>query len=486
MPSKRSIARGGARILAGVIGTGVAVIALAAAALLPLPQVHVIPPGRTVTPVPADQQRVCPGGLLDQADLTSASSLSSFGSPTTTTVASTAIQSKDLATPSVQGGGSSAPQLISTQTSGTKVRPLIAGAQSQEASQSDIAGLAAAACGEADSDSWLVAGATTLGASSLVMLSNPSAVQATVDLTVYTEAGVAQAPAARGIVVRAGSQLVVPLAGIVPNAQASVVHVQATGGSVYPSLQQSAVQGLAPQGVELVGPTASPSQNLVIPGMVVANTSRLNSGSDGGSSLLPSVRLLAPGTSTVHATVTATSESGGKIVATTQATLQGGTVREVTFDHIIDGSYTVQVKADAPLVAAARTVDALGAPSKGESATAQAEAATQDFAWFVASSPLQKTTLLAVASGGSPTLHLDNETGAAATVTLARDGSASKSVKVSAGSSVSASVAGESTYTLQGTSGLRASISLTADGASSSYALNPPGPLAQPITVYPR
>ena len=58
MPSKRSIARGSVRVLAGVIGTGVAVLALGAAALLPLPSLHVAPQGRTVTPVPADQQRV--------------------------------------------------------------------------------------------------------------------------------------------------------------------------------------------------------------------------------------------------------------------------------------------------------------------------------------------------------------------------------------------------------------------------------------------
>ena len=484
MPSKRSIAQGGVRVLAGIIGTGVAVVALGAAALLPLPQLHVAPQGQTVTPVAADQQRVCPGGLLDQSDPSSTTSFESFGAPSTQKTANTGLQDSELSTPSVQGG-SGAPVVISTQTSGSTARPLIAGAQSQLASESDIAGLAAAACGEANADSWLVAGATTLGSTSLVLLSNPSAVQATVDLTVYSEAGVAQAPAARGIVVRARSQLVVPLAGLVPNAQASVVHVQSSGGSVYATLQQSAVQGLAPQGVELVGPTASPAQNLVIPGMVVANTARLNTGSDGGSSVLPSVRLLAPGTSTVHATVTATSESGGVIVATADATLPGGVVREVSFDHIIDGSYTIRIHADGPIVAAARTVDAVATSASGESATAQAEAATQDFAWFVASSPLQNTALLAVPSGGSPTLHLANQTDADASVTLSGSGAA-KTVAVPAHSAVSVPVSSHASYRLSGVNGLEASVSLTADGASSSFALNPPGPSAQAITVYPR
>lgn len=481
----RAIARGSVRILAGAIGVGVAVIALAGAALLPLPSFHVTPPAQTVTPVPADQERVCPGGLLDLGNATDASSLSSIGSPSLVTTATTSVAQRSLQTPSVHGGGG-APRVISTQAEGSATRPLIAGAQSQKANESDVAGLAAAACGEATSDSWLVAGATTLGSTSLVLLSNPSKVQATVDLTVYTEGGRAEAPGARGLVVRAGSQLVVPLAGIVPNAQASVVHVQVAGGSVYASLQQSSVQGLAPQGVELVGPTAQPAQNLVIPGMTVANIARLSAGADGGSNQLPAVRLLAPGTTAAHVTVTATSETTPGVGATSRITVQGGTVREVTFDHLIDGAYTVQVTSDTPVVAAARTVDVGAAPSADESATAQAEAATQDFAWFVASAPLSQTAMLAVPSGSAPTLHVVNGSRTDASVTLTPKHGAATTVSVPAGKAVAVPLTARSTYTLDGVSGLRASVSLTADASSSSFALNPPGPLAQPITVYPK
>ena len=483
MPSKRSIARGGVRILAGVIGVAVAAGALVGAALVPLPTLRVTPPAAKVTPVAADQQRVCPGGLLDLADATDASSLSSIGSPSITTDASTSITQRSLKTPNVSGGG--APRVIATQSKNGGERPLIAGAQSQNATEADIAGLAASSCGEATSDGWLVAGATTLGATSLIMLSNPSAVQATVDLTVYTEAGQAEAPGARGLVVRAQSQLVVPLAGIVPNAQASVVHVQASGGSVLASLQQSTVQGLAPQGVELVGPTATPAKHLVIPGMTVANVARAAGGAEGASSSLPSVRLLVPGTTEAHVTVTATSETDAGIVGTQSITLQGGTVREVTFDHLIDGAYTVRVASDQPVVAAARTVDA-AATKSGGSATEQAEAATQDFAWFVASAPLLDRTLLAVPSGASPKLHLVNDSDMDATVKVSETGGSTHSVTVASGKAVAVAVSAQQTYTLDGTKGLRASVSLTADAASSAFALNPPGPLAQPIVVYPK
>lgn len=485
MPDNRAIARGSVRILAGVIGVGVAVIALAGAALLPLPSYRMSPPSQTVKPVPADQQRVCPGGLLDTGAAADASSLSSIGGPSLATYATTSVVQSSLKTPSVQSGGG-APRVIATQTDGAASRPLVAGAQSQKADESDLAGLAAAACGEATADSWLVAGSTTLGSTSLVLLSNPSKVQASVDLTVYTEAGKAEAPGAKGIVVRAGSQLVVPLAGIVPNAQASAVHVQAEGGSVYASLQQSSVQGLSPQGVELSGPTAEPSHDLVIPGMTVANIGRVAAGADSSSNQIPAVRLLAPGTTAAHVTVTATSETTAGVSATQRITLQGGTVREATLDHLIDGSYTVRISSDAPIVAAARTVDAAAAVSADESATAQAEAATQDFAWFVASEPLAEKALLAVPSGPAPTLHLANAGRSDATITLSPKSGAATSVKVPAGKALAVPVTARTSYTIEGAEGVRASVSLTADGESSSFALNPPGPLAQPITVYPK
>ncbi|QDZ16455.1 DUF5719 family protein [Humibacter ginsenosidimutans] len=321
MANSRAIARGGVRVLAGVVGTAVAVAALVGAAVVPLPAFTVNPPSKTVSPVPANQQRVCPGGLLELGDGSAASSLTSIGAASTKTEATTQVVTKSLATPSVHSDDG-APRTISTNSTGAAQRPLIAGAQSQTASSADTAGLVAVACGEATSDSWLVAGATTLGATSLVMLNNPTAVDATVDLTVYTEAGRADAAGSTGLIVRAKSQLVVPLTGLVPNAQASVVHVQASGGSVYAVLQQSAVSGLAPQGVDLVAPTAEPATSLVIPGMTVKNLGKA-AGADGASNQIPAVRLLAPGTSAAHVTVTATSESAASVQATSRITLQG-------------------------------------------------------------------------------------------------------------------------------------------------------------------
>jgi hypothetical protein len=470
MPSKRALAAGGVRILTGIVGLGVAVAAIAGATLVPLHSVRITPPRSTVTPIPADQERVCPGPLLELGAGSDPNGLSTAGSPSVVATASGTVAERTLAMQGVTGGGPG-PTVITTPAAGSAERPLIAGAQSQQPATADLVGLAAAACGEASSDSWLVAGATTLGDTSLVMLSNPTSVQATVDLTVYTESGQVSAPGVRGLIVRANSEMVVPLAGIAPGVQAPVVRVQASGGSIYATMQESAVSGLAPQGVELVGPTAAPATRQVIAGMVVANQTGAQ----------PTVRVVAPGAATAKVTVTAVNEQQPSIVVSSSITLQGGVVREIPLSNVIDGGYTVTVTSDQPVVAAARTIDA-ASQTTGGTATAQAEAATQDFAWFVASAPLTGDEMVVIPQGPSPVLHLANAAGTTAVVAVSGPGGTT--VTVPAGQAVSLPVSPGGQYTLSGATDVRASVSLTADGSSSAFALEPPGPLAQPITVY--
>ncbi|MCL1900762.1 MAG: hypothetical protein FWG11_09710, partial [Promicromonosporaceae bacterium] len=92
-----------------------------------------------------------------------------------------------------------------------------------------------------------------------------------------------------------------------------------------------------------------------------------------------------------------------------------------------------------------------------------------------------------IPGGGSPVLHLVNPGATAATVTLTPlPGGDPQQATVPSDGQVSVSVRSQASYSLSGVQGLLASVSLTSDAASSSFSLNPPGPLAQPITVYPR
>ena len=233
MADRKGIYRIGMRAVGGLIGVGVAVVAIAGATMLPLPDFAIAAPSQTVTPVPADQQRVCPGPLLAlAADAGAATRPNSVGTPSFASGADGAsVRTRSLKPDSDNGSSREAPLLVSVSTpKGATAPPLFAAAQSQTAKTDDLAGQAAAACAEPSADTWLVAGATSLGQTSLVLLANAGEVDATVDLSLYSESGAVSSPGATGILVPAGAQKVVPLAGLAPSASAPVVRERTTGG----------------------------------------------------------------------------------------------------------------------------------------------------------------------------------------------------------------------------------------------------------------
>jgi hypothetical protein len=479
MANKRALARGGARIIAGAVGLAVAAVTIGAATLLPLPSAHRTPPSVSVRPVPADQLRVCPGGLLELGADATASSISSFAAPELVDgSAGGAVMQHALKPVGVAAGqAGAAPTVIDVAPTGGSSAPLIGGAQSQTAARESLAGYAAASCTEASADSWIVGGATTLGETSLLLLSNPTAVQASVDVTVYSESGMLSSPGAQGIVVDPGTQRVIPLAGLAPNAQAPVVHVESTGGTVAASLQQSLVSGIKPAGVDLIGATIQPTKHQVISGILVSHIAAAQSagGSEGSSSALPAVRVLAPGRSAAKVTVTVIGENGKQLGTTTSATVAGGTVQELPLDKLVDGAYTVTVTSDQPVVAAARTTDV--------------QPTGDDFAWFAASAPLGDSTVVPVAPGPGAVLHLANPGAQDVSLQLPSPTSASASPElvVPAGGGASVPVSAfDTTLTLKGTAGLVASVGFVGAPGIASYTLAPPGPQAQLITVYPR
>ncbi len=480
MSSKRGVARESARAIAGLVGIGVAALAIAGATWLPLPSFSVTPPSSTVVPVPSDQQRVCPGPLLAlAADSSAATKASAVGIVSTQygTSAGSDAQTQPLApVDDPQGDLNGAPQIVTVPSPSASAKPpLIAAAQTQTVHLDDFAGFAAASCGEADSDSWLVAGATTLGQTSLVLLSNPSTVQATVDLTIYSETGPVSSPGSTGIVVAAGTQRIIPLAGLAPNVAAPVVHVVAVGGRILASMEQSDIVGIDPRGVELAGATRPPAQHQVIAGMAVRSINALVAAQSGEAygSDLPAVRVLVPGTEEATIRVGAVGETGTSAGNSYSATVKPGVVTEIPLDHLIDGNYTVSIDSTKPIVAAARTSTVNGK--------------AHDFGWFVASDPVADTFLAAIPAGPGATLHFasSGEESPASTVKIVHGGTTS-TLKVPGGGAAGLSLPSAGMYTITGAAGLYVSTSFAAAGSLSSFAINPPGPLASPIVVYPK
>jgi hypothetical protein len=467
----------GARILTGLIGAGVAVVAIGAAVLVPLPSHQVTPASRVITPVASAQQRVCAGPLLRLGDDAgqAATTVSSVGKPAVRYSQSVgkATLAPLASTDSTTGV---APDLLTLppRSSSSSRLPLLSGSQTQTVSSGDLVGLAAAECAEPSSDSWLVGGATDTGRTTLITLGNPSNVVATVNLSIFSETGPIVAAGTDGIVVPPGGQRVLSLAGFAPNIVSPVVRVQSRGGQVVADLQQSIVRTLEPGGVDIIGESADPATLTVIPGVVLANGASVaaRQAESGFGDLRSIIRLYVPGVDSARAEITIAPEDGSEAATPVRVVVQPGIVTEVPLDSYPDGSYTVTIATDKPIVAGART-STVGTTGH------------TDFAWSTSTTSVSSRALVTVAPGPAPVLHVSNPTRKDATVTLTHSGDADVSVRVPAGRTVSQPVTGGANYTLTDFDKLAISVSYLGDGQLAAFSLSPSAPASRPIVIYP-
>ncbi|MGV8970180.1 MAG: DUF5719 family protein [Microbacteriaceae bacterium] len=517
--NRRGAAIIGLRVAAGTIGAGVAAIALLAAGLAPIPSVQLTAEGTLVTPVPAARELVCPGSLLRLGDEfgQGATTPQAIGQPTvyyaTTgdSVEVSALTDSDAGT----GGTASAPSRLSVAPQAgaeaeaeaaassddeSDVRgrelALISGAQSEAPSAAEFTGLAAASCRGAASETWLVGGSTDVGRTSLVTLSNPSDVVSSVAITIFSENGEIAAAGATGIVVQPRGQRVVSLAGFAPAIESPVIRVTSRGGQIVANVQQVTVRGLDAGGVDIIGASAGPSHVHVIPGVVVSRSLAVSEslGAQGFEDLAPVIRLLVPGDSESRVTVTIAPddlppldaaddvESGGTSFS---VDLAPGRVTDIPVEELADGQYTVTVTSQEPIIAGARVSTVSDSVSVGAvSGSASRRPASSDFAWFSAAPLLETASIVTIAEGASPRLHLHNAGSDDVTVVVATLGGGERPVSVLAGGSASIDVSAGSTLVVSGFELLYASVSFVGDAQIAAYTVSPPAAESTPITVY--
>ncbi|MFC5930727.1 hypothetical protein D6T64_13265 [Cryobacterium melibiosiphilum] len=481
MPDKHEVTRGiariGGRVVAGLVVLAVAAGVVTAAIALPWPTLEVPPASAIVAPTPSEQQRVCPGPVLALAEdssqaqaATSVGRASSIFDAWSETSGSVDVTRSEIdAVDNLSSDTTEVPEEYTVPApDGATVAPLVAGSQSQILATETLTGLAVAACTEAASDTWLVGGSTDVGRSSLVLLSNPTTVLATVTLTVYGETGVVDAPGASGILVQPGEQRIISLAGLAPNLISPIVNVQATGGQVAATLQQSSIRGIEPGGVDLIGATGVPALEQTIAGLNVTIAAAAEQSADPDA--IPSVRLMAVGDTPATVQVGVTSAAGTAAGSSTQVELEPGIATQVPFPDLAVGSYSVQVTSDEPVVAAART--------------STVGTAGRDFAWYPSSSEIEGDFLVSVAAGPSPTLHLVNMAATDVDMVATPNTGETLRITVAAGARADLAVAPSVNYVVTGGESTVASVGYVGDGQLASFTLNPAGPLAEAIRVY--
>lgn len=472
MADKRRVARTSGRLIAGILGVALAGVSVLAVGTLDLPRVTAAVPSAVITPTAADQSRVCAGPLLQLAG-DGTSNAVAIGAAELTTGSQNEPTQTPLSAPNNHAGDAfGLPLVISENSEADAVTaPLLAAAQSQSAGVENLTGFAASACSEANAAAWLVGGSTDVGRTSVLSLTNPTRSDAIVDLSIWGEAGVVDAPGSQGIIVKAGEQKLLSLAALAPNLITPVVHVASRGGQVAAVLQHSVVRGLTPHGVDFVAPTAPPANEQILSGVVISSTSPLVSDEDYDDNSA-ALRLMAPGAETARVSVRFTSENGGASPEPLEYDLQAGVGTELSLRTLPAGSYTVEISSDQPVVAGARTSTVVGEAS--------------DFAWFQASTALPDTVMIAVPAGDSPVLHLANPETRALTVDLDALVGESITATVPAGSSVAVPVVAGQSYEVSGVEGAIGSLSITTATGISAFAVQPANPSATPVTVYPR
>ena len=489
-PAKRGALRTAtvisARLVLGCVAVGVIAVLVGAAILLPLPGVRSSVVSTVVTPVATSPQLVCPGGLLriGSASGQGATTVTAIGAPR---VVSAAQPGKALVRPFATSdagtaGSAAAPQLLSTPAAGS-VTPLLAGAQSESILTDEFAGLATAECTAASGGMWLAGGATSIGRTTLLLLSNPTSVPAIVSLQVFGESGRVTSPGMDGIPVAAGAQRVVSLAGFAPNLVSPVVHVTSTGGQIVAALEQSTMRGITPGGIDFIGASAAPATTTVLPGVVVSGTEALQSlqGQSGYDDLQTTLRVYLPSSKPTSVSITVLAEDGTVTGKPITADLQPASVTDLPLDQLSDGNYTVIVTSHAPVLASVRVSTAASvAPasnttqggSTGSAASSPGPGAT-DFAWITPAALLTSSVLVPIASGMTATVHLDNPTTHSETVTLHAMSGNDITKEVPAHRAVSVPVVAGLTYQITGFTGLYASVSGTGPAQVTSYGISP-------------
>ncbi len=420
-----------------------------------------------VVPERTDQSLVCGGGALG---LTRGADpeLTVLAAPQRRSAGTGLVEASISESDALQGGAAivTLPREAPAET--------LAAVESTSVDSPEVRGLSVAECIAPSRSSWLVGGSTEVGRTTWIVLSNAGAVDATVNLQVWGDTGEVDAPGLTGIIVAAGTQRIVPLAGFTVDQASTVVAVESTGGSVAATLQHSVVRGLDPGGVTIVTPQNAPAERLVIPALPVINGELVleRSSSDGGTDALTAVRMLAPGDTSAQVTLTLVPQSGGEPLALT-ATLEPGVVFDLPFTELADGDYSLVLDATAPIVAGART--------------STAGATGLDVEWFspapelpAAVDVLAATAPLAgVVSSGSARLHLFAPDGPAV---VDLDGS---SIDVPARASVVVTVAANAALRLTSDAPVHASLSYRGDSALAGSRVLPPAAERGAVRVLP-
>jgi hypothetical protein len=236
---------------------------------------------------------------------------------------------------------------------------LLAANQIQFATDKSIKGLLAAPCLRPQSEFWFIGGSTAIGREALLILTNPTSIDSTVDLEIFTENGTSNSSGLSGISVPANKTTVVPISAFVLRAESIAVHVVSRGGSITALLQQKAVRGNSASGADYVSPSPQASSKSIIPGILIRGSkysAKFKAAGEKYSDVEQMLRVFVPGKK--DATITfqvlgTTSETFGTVLSVTAV---AGKVTDFPITGLADGDYFGILDSSVPVNSSVRLV----------------------------------------------------------------------------------------------------------------------------------
>ncbi len=334
----------------------------------------------------------------------------------------------------------------------------------------DLTGLATEACAAPSNVTWLAGASTTLGHTSVLVVSNPSKTTASVQVDVRTSAGLATEGAIQDFTLEPGATKSINVGGTARDEAAVTVRVSSSGAPVSATLSQAILRGLRPGGIAIISASADPATRQIMPGVQVlgaADASKVGSSEDAGDEL-PEVQLTDASGQGSTATLTALAADGTRTVVAKDVQIGKNAVVNVPLASLPAGNYTLEAVADESIVASARLLR--GSDPKQP----------VDVAYIPGVAEMSTGQLLALPEVGTGWLHLaaPEEDSKVVIAPVAADGTVgeSRTVEITAGQTVTVKAAD-----FKGAAGLRLGASaggvyaslLTEDGASKTAALVP-------------
>jgi len=384
-----------------------------------------LPESATLTVSAKDLQLTCPGAAIVAGGSTgtSTSTFSRKGSALVSLSYSGATQTSLVATNSTKTQGFGVRQdLKSRIANSASVKVLDASGKTEQGSalltanqiqlstDTAIRGLLGAPCLRPQSEFWLVGGTTSVGRESLLVLTNPTAVDATADLTIYTENGLSHSAGLTGVSVPKYSTTVLPLSSFVLRAESLTVHVESFGGSITAFIQQKAVRGTSANGADFISPSSGASKESVFPGILVRgskDSAKFRQESTKYSDVYNLLRITNPSNTEANITFQVLGTNSQTFGTVLSVKAPAGKVTDFEISGLEDGDYFGVLNSDVEVYSSVRLVRAKATGSK-----------YIDFAWINPAEKFESRRYIAVPSSGISKLSIVNPGSQPATVEL--------------------------------------------------------------------